>query len=200
MKQGHPRSTWIRVAVTATAVAAIAVGIFAPGLAAGSSGASASVGTQRVLIEGSRTKPLKFVYPKTIVDGEKLEIVNTTVPKQVGPHTFSLVDESLVPKTKSERKSCFTPKHICFTIAEELGVKGEHDPPDRSIVKAGSAGWDTEGNLSDAGDTWLASKKRMPYLEQRVTVDTSGGPTTIHFMCAVHSWMHGSIKVLPAGE
>ena len=30
-----------------------------------------------------------------------------------------------------------------------------------------------------------------------VSVDTSNGPQTITFMCAVHSWMHGSIEVLP---
>ncbi len=199
MNEGHTRRTWIRVATAATAAMAIAIGVFAPGLAAGSSGASASAGTQRVLIEGSRTKPLKFVYPKTVVEGETLEIVNKTNPKQVGPHTFSLVDSSLVPKTKPARKSCFTPKHICFTIAEALGVKGEHDPPDRTLVKAGAAGWDTEGSLSKDGDTWLANKSGDTF-KQTVTADTSSGPTTIHFICAVHSWMHGSIKVLPAGE
>ena len=34
---------------------------------------------------------LRFEAPKTIASGEELEVLNQTNPKQVGPHTFSLV-------------------------------------------------------------------------------------------------------------
>jgi hypothetical protein len=33
-----------------------------------------------------------------------------------------------------------------------------------------------------------------------VTADTSAGPTTIYFLCAIHSFMHGKITVLPPGS
>jgi hypothetical protein len=45
------------------------------------------------------SKGLRFEAPKTIVNGEDLEIVNQTNPHKVGPHTFSLVTKSSLPKT-----------------------------------------------------------------------------------------------------
>ena len=103
---------------------AAAFAAFGPALATGSAGASAST-ANTVLIKGSKKSPLKFVYPKTIVTGEELTIENKSIPKAIGPHTFSLVEESLRPETKPARKKCFTPKHICMAIADWHGVVGE---------------------------------------------------------------------------
>jgi hypothetical protein len=116
----------------------------------------------------------------------------------VGPHTFSLVEESEFPETASQRKKCFTPKHICKAVAEWHGVKGE-GPPTKNPAKAGKPGWDTEGSLSKKGDSWFTGEKPGASYTQVVSADTSNGPTTITFMCAIHPWMHGSIEVLPKG-
>ena len=51
-------------------------------------------------------------------------MLNQTNPKQVGPHTFSLVTKGSIPKTPKARQTCFTPKHICMSIAKWHGVKG----------------------------------------------------------------------------
>jgi hypothetical protein len=176
---------------------AIALAAFAPALASGSGEAQAPA-ANKVLIEGSKTKPLHFVYPKTIVEGESLTIENTTKPKEVGPHTFSLVVKSDQPQTKKERKACFTPHHICKAVAGWHGVKG-NGPPKENPAKAGAPGWDTVGSLSKKGDSWFTGEKPGAKFTQKVTADTSNGPTTITFMCVIHPWMHGSIEVLPAG-
>lgn len=178
--------------VSVATVAALAVAALVPTLASGSADASADAAT--VLIKGSRSEPLKFVAPKTVVSGEDLEIENMTVPKQIGPHTFSLVEESLVPETGPDRKNCFTPKHICLAIAKWHGVKGEDSPPTKGISKAGKAGWDTEGTVSKTGDSWFTGKHGQTF-SQKVSAPAG---TTIHFICAVHPWMHGSIEVVAA--
>ena len=178
------------------AIAAAAVAAFGPAIAAGDGGAQASK-ANTVLIQGTKKSPLRFVAPKTIVSGEDLTIVNNSITKQVGPHTLSLVEESLMPETKPARKQCFTPGHICKAIADWHGVKGE-GPPTKNPAKAGNPGWDTEGSLSKDGDSWFTGSKLGATFTQKVTADTSDGAATIHFICAIHPNMHGEIKVLPA--
>jgi hypothetical protein len=103
-----------------------AIGIAAPGWASGDS-AAGSATANTILIKGG-AKSLRFVAPKTIVAGEELTIENETKAKKVGPHTVSLVVESVLPKTRPERKKCCTPHHICKAIAEWHGVKGNGPP------------------------------------------------------------------------
>ena len=148
--------------------------------------------TQKVDIELTKGK-LKFVGPESVTVGDQLEIVNDTNPKQVGPHTFSLVEESLLPETKPARKKCFTPKHICMAIAHWHGVKG-NGPVKQNPAKAGEPGWDTEGNLTTKGDSWFTGEKPKATITQVVSAP---GGTEITFMCAIHPWMHGSIEVRP---
>jgi hypothetical protein len=137
-------------------------------------------------------KGLRFEAPKTIVKGEELEVLNTTNPKQVGPHTFSLVTKGLIPKTAKQRQLCFTPHHICKAIAAWHGVKGE-GAPTKNPANAGAEGWDTLGSLTKKGDSWFTGSKPNASFEQPVT---AAAGTTIYFMCAIHPWMHGSIEVV----
>jgi hypothetical protein len=194
LKQRAFRNSSIRVALMAMAATAVALAAFGPALATGSAGASAS-SANTVLIKGSKKSPLKFVYPKTIVAGEDLTIENKSIPKAIGPHTFSLVQESLTPETKPDRKKCFTPGHICMAIADWHGVVGE-GPVTKNPAKAGKTGWDTEGTISKKGDSWFTGETPGTSITQKVTAAPG---TTIHFMCAIHPWMHGSIEVLPGG-
>jgi hypothetical protein len=141
---------------------------------------------------------LRFEAPKTIVAGEDLKVQNTTNPHKVGPHTFSLVQKSLIPKTAKQRQLCFTKGHICKAIAGWHGVKG-NGPVKVNPVDVGTPGWSTLGSLTEKGDSWFTGEKPGASIEQPVSADTTAGPTRIYFMCAVHPWMHGSIEVLPAG-
>jgi hypothetical protein len=176
----------------AGAAIAIAVGltasmVLAPTLASGADPIDAA---HTVVI--SAKGGLRFEAPKTIVAGEELEVLNTTNPKQVGPHTFSLVTKGSVPKTPKARQICFTPKHICMSIAKWHGVKG-NGPVKLNPAKAGLPGWDALGSVTKKGDSWFTGSKPGSSFSQPVS---AAAGTTIYFMCAIHPWMHGSIEVV----
>ena len=176
----------------AALVAALVVLVVPSLAAAGSTTAipGEAVTTIEIRMEG---KKMGFFGPKTVHEGEELRIVNTTMPSMVGPHTFSLVTEGSLPKTAKQRKECFTPGRICMGIAHWYGLKGE-ELPKEPLVEAGQEGWDTMGTPSKKGDSFFFSKKGAS-VEQKVTAKAG---TTLYFMCAVHAFMQGSIKVLPA--
>jgi hypothetical protein len=150
---------------------------------------TASVTTLEIKMEG---KKMGFFGPKTVHEGEVLRVVNGTSPKMVGPHTFSLVTKGSLPKTAKARKTCFTPGKICMGIAHWYGLKGEEFPK-TPLVEAGKEGWDTMGTATKKGDSYFFGKKGEA-VEQMVTAKAG---TTLYFMCAVHAFMQGSIKVLP---
>jgi hypothetical protein len=188
LKQRLSRGMSIRATI------AIAVGvttslILAPALA---SGADAVDPAHTVVM--TTKGGLRFEAPKTIIAGEDLEVLNQTNPKQVGPHTFSLVTKGSVPKTPKARQTCFTPKHICMAIAKWHGVTG-NGPVAKNPVKAGAAGWDTLGSVTKTGDSWFTGEKKSG--TSIVQPVTAAAGTTIYFMCAIHPFMHGSIEVLP---
>jgi hypothetical protein len=184
-----------RSAAVATVGALAAIAIAGPVWASGGSSAAEPAPANTVLIEGNGHS-IHFVFPKTIVAGEELTIENKTNSRKVGPHTFSLVTESEIPRTKKERKLCFTPGHICKAIAAWHGVKGE-GPPTKNPAEAGKKGFDTEGSLKKKGDSWFTGMKPNATFTAPVSLNTSKGPQELTFMCAVHPWMHGTIEVLP---
>ncbi len=186
----------IRLVAAATVVAALCVSAsaFAAPYGPPSSTATPSVPTVTISEKGG----LHFEAPKTIVNGEELAVVNTTNPKKVGPHTFSLVTKGSIPTTAKGRQLCFTPNHICKAIASWHGVKG-NGPVKTNPVEAGPEGWSTLGSLTKKGDSWFTGTKPGSSFEQKVNVDTTAGASRIYFICAIHPWMHGTINVLPGG-
>jgi hypothetical protein len=134
---------------------------------------------------------LKFVGPATVVEGDTLEVVNTTNPLKVGPVTFSLVRPGRLPKTRQAQARCFTPGHICWSIAEWQGVHGEGTPT-INPAEAGEPGWDTMGANGVPGDSWFSGTESGGTFGQEVTA-TPG--TRLWFMDAIHPWLRGTIKV-----
>jgi hypothetical protein len=205
LKQLRSRIGPARVAILAGAAALAGLAALSPTLATGAYGppepptvASAPSAANTVFIKDVKGS-LRFVAPKTIVAGESLEVLNQTNPKQVGPHTFSLVTKGSLPKTPKARQLCFTKNHICKAIAIWHGVKG-NGPVTKNPATAGAEGWDTLGSASRKGDSWFTGNKPGTSFTQQVTADTSAGPTTIYFLCAIHSFMQGRITVLPPGS
>jgi len=190
LKQGLSRPLAARAAI-AIAVGLTAALVVAPGAAIGATSANT------VLMKISKGR-LVFEAPKTIVAGEELTVRNQTNPKQVGPHTLSLVTQGSLPKTAKARQLCFTPKHICKAIAGWHGVKG-NGPVKENPAEAGEDGWDTLGSVSKKGDSWFTGEKAGTSFSAPVSVDTSAGPSRIYFLCAIHAEMQGSINVLPGG-
>jgi plastocyanin len=180
----------MRALVLAVSVAALALAI------SGSVSTAATTPTGKtdvISIELTKGK-LKFVGPETVVAGDQLEIVNDTNPKQVGPHTFSLVTKGSLPKTRKAQQSCFTPKKICFSIAKWHGFNPKTEKITKNLVKAGPAGWSTMGdNSGKQGDSWFTGeKKKGTHVSQEVTAAPG---TTLYYICAVHPEMQGSVTV-----
>jgi len=180
------------LASASLATLGLLVALVLPGLAAAETPGSVpgeAVTTLEIKMEG---KKMGFFGPKTVHEGEVLRVVNDTMPSMVGPHTFSLVTKGSLPKTAKQRKECFTPGKICMGIAHWYGLKGE-ELPKEPLVEAGKEGWDTMGTYSEKGDSFFFSKKGAS-IEQVVSAKAG---TTLYFICAVHAFMQGSIKVLP---
>ena len=193
MKQSLLRISPRNLVVVVTSVALL-VAVIGPSLASGS-GAGASSALPTITIKGSSEKTLRFVGPKTINEGEELEIVNQTDPRKVGPQTFSLVEASAIPKTKAQRESCDKKGGICKAIMGWHGVKGNGSAK-TVVVESGEEGWDTEGGLKAKGDSWFAGKKGAAF-GQRVTPGATAAPITLTFMSAFDPSLHGKITVLP---
>ncbi len=140
---------------------------------------------------------LKFIAPPSVYQGDELTVVSETNPKKVGPHTFSLVTQGVVPKTPSARKNCFTPKHICMSIAKWHGFNPKTEKISINPAKAGPEGWSTAGDNTKKGDSWFSGEtKAGTSITQQVTAE----PGTLYFICAIHPWMHGKTTVLPASS
>jgi plastocyanin len=189
-----PRSGRLRALLLAVPAAALLIALIAGGSAGAEVPAPAPENGKDVVKMVLKGGKLKFEAPSTVYEGDELEVLNETNPRQVGPHTFSLVEKGLVPKTKSAQKSCFTPKHICLAIAEWHKLNPKTEKVGLNPVKAGPAGWSTMGNLTKTGDSWFTGEtKSGTHFSQTVTAKAG---TTLYFICAVHPWMHGQVKVL----
>lgn len=190
------RRARLRVLTLAVPAAALAV-VFGSSSLAGAAEAPiapAPTGTKDVISMSLEKGKLKFVAPETVTVGDQLEIVNKTNPKQVGPHTFSLVTKGSIPKTKKAIGTCFTPKKICFAIAQWHGFNPKSEKITKNPAKAGPAGWSTMGTATGTkGDSWFSGEKKGGHISQEVTAEAG---TTLYFMCAIHPFMHGQIKVV----
>lgn len=175
----------------------LALAMVASPIATGSGGHTRKAKTSTVHIKYRNDGLPRFFPPKRVRSGDTLRIVNQTNPHQIGPHTFALVTRKSFPRTRPQRQKCFTPGHICMAVAKWHGVTGPNSPVTENPAEAGKPGWSTLGNLKRKGDSWFTGNKPGTSFGQKVTINTSKGPRRLWFMCVVHSWMHGSIKVLP---
>ncbi len=165
-----------------------------PSLANGS-GAGASSGLPTIVLTGSTEKTLHFVGPKTVNEGEELEVINQTDPRKVGPQTFSLVEASAIPKTKAQRESCAKNGGICKAIMGWHGVRANGSAK-TVVVEAGAEGWGTEGGLKAKGDSWFSSKKGAS-IRLKVSAGATVAPIKLTFMSAFDPSLRGTITVLP---
>lgn len=177
----------LRALVLAASVAALALAV-----SSAAAGAATPTGnTETITMEFTKGK-IKFAGPGSVTVGDQLEIVNDTDPKQVGPHTFSLVTKGSLPKTPRARQMCFAPKHVCLAIAKWHGFNPKTEEISKDVVKAGAAGWSTAGNATGKkGDSWFTEKKGETFSQEV----TAGAGTTLYYLCAVHPFMQGKVNV-----
>ncbi|CAN5408391.1 hypothetical protein BH10ACT11_BH10ACT11_09060 [soil metagenome] len=133
----------------------------------------------------------KFTGDATVKAGAKLKIVNKSDPMQIGPHSFSVVNQESVPATKSDMRHCaHGHRPVCNAIL------AEHHPTKRGvkypIVDAGKKGWDTSTTPKHKGDSWVVFGQG----ESNTRKVTAEAGTTLYYFCIVHPEMHGKIKVV----
>lgn len=120
--------------------------------------------------------------------GGTLHIVNTVATE--GPHTFSVVKKSQLPRTPAQTFNC----KICNKIAQELGANpnDQNSPPQFQYAENG-VGTNTPPNVDRPGDTGLTGQgKRGESISLKVTAKKG---TTLYFMCAIHPWMQAKVIV-----
>jgi len=171
-------------------------------LVAGSAGASAKHGPGSTTIK-IKQKPSGKPYFDVPGDGTvnplaDLTIVNKTSPRQIGPHTFSLVKPDVRPKGPQQKKDCGKLKEgtICNAVAfdwHQVMFTNNGFTVGQKHVEAGNPGWDTEGDLNNTGDSQFISRKDQSFSRQ-VTAEPA---TVLHFMCIVHPEMQGKVTVSP---
>jgi len=182
------RRTPLRALALAVPAAAVALVFAAPVGAAETPSTGVTAEIDMVFEKGK----MKFVGPSTVTQGDTLRIKNSTSVKQTGPHTFSLVKKGTLPKTGPARKACFSPKHICLSIAEWHKLNPKTGKVGQDVVEVGPKGWSTAGDNSKKGDSWFTETKGETF-EQQVTA----APGDLYYICAVHAWMQGKVKVVP---
>lgn len=180
--------------VAAAAAAALVLVPFGPGVAGAATSPTDATTVYAKEVKGK----LKFVAPDVVFQGQELTFLSETNPKKVGPHTFSLVTKGVLPKTPNARKNCFTPKHICMSVAKWHKFNPKTEKIGLNPVDAGPEGWSTLGNNSKTGDSWFSGEtKAGTSITKTVTADPATTPT-IYYLCAIHPWMQAKSTVLTA--
>jgi hypothetical protein len=139
---------------------------------------------------GSSFKINKFVKDSvhwvpgdvTIASGGTLTIANLSPDPE--PHTFSIVDQGKRPRTASQLNECA----ICGEIAKSHGVNPAEPPsgpPPILTVDPGNDGFNAPGDSQFIG----------PHQTLHITITAKPG-SKLYFMCAIHPWMQGVVKVV----
>ena len=183
----------IAAAATGLLVAAAAAGV---GSAAAAGGASKSA---KLFVKDGQTykvgqfaqSHLRFAPTTvTIKSGGTLTLVNQD-PSGQEPHTLSVVKLSQLPKSDKQITACgnVAAGSICRSVAIAHGVnpdQQQNGPPPNLVVNAGQPGLDAPGD-----SVFLAPNFKTMALK----VSAKPG-TTLHYLCVIHPWMQGTIKVV----
>ena len=175
---------------TAAAIAIALVG--GPAVLAQDDGATDEPATITMELAGKR---IFFDGPASVAKGEKLRIVNNTSVRKVGPHTFSLAKQSVLPDSPKEFRACFSPGKVCMDIATAHKFNPKTEKVAKPVVNVGAKGWNKSFTKKSKGDSWYTETKGESHA-RKVTASVG---STLRFICAIHPDMQGKIKVV-AGQ
>jgi hypothetical protein len=118
--------------------------------------------------------------------GGTITIVNLAASD--GPHTFSVVRKSDLPRTANQINNC----KICQTVAQEHGANPGSGAPPKFLFVVKGKGSTTPPNVQGPGDSAFIA----PTQHAKVTLTVTAKPgTTLYFMCVIHTWMQAKIIV-----
>ena len=172
------------------ALAALGAGVAALAAAPAALGAGATIKTietPKVAINKYLQIGLRFA-PGTITVTSGSMLTLREVGKQDEPHTLTIVPKASLPKTVAQVENCA----ICQRLATPH-LKNPKAPPDENnpivhfVLNKGAAGLDTVGDS-------IAVLPQGPHRSISIQVTAPAG-TTLDFICAVHPWMQGRIRV-----
>jgi hypothetical protein len=136
----------------------------------------------------ARTRWQKDTY--FVRSGGTLHVVNNA--PQEGPHTFSVVKKSDLPRTANQVFNC--QEGICGKIAAQFGVdpnSNDEGPPPHLFVDNGTA-QDTPPAVNQPGDSAFIGPNKGDSVDLKVTAPKG---TTLYFLCAIHAQMQAKVIV-----
>jgi hypothetical protein len=173
--------------VTALAVA---------GVAAGSAVAAKGGGAPKVdkiqVVQKLKVKPGFFIqdglrftpYKSAVKSGGTIKVTGRNAAAfSEGPHSFSLVKKSQLPKTAKQINNC----KVCGQIAQLHGIdpNNQNSQPTTLSVDGGDG-------FNKPGDSAVFDGQNVKSLSLKVSAKKGA---TLYYMCAFHPWMQGSVKV-----
>jgi plastocyanin len=167
---------------TAALVAAAALGVSALGVGA----ASAASKNHIDVVGGTSIEPGESVTDNQHFTPQDLEVKSgatvklSNKAKTEDPHTISLVKKSQLPKSAKQAFNCAA----CNAILGSHEVNEQTGEVGKPVVDGGQAGFD------QAGDSMVIQPKGK--ISFKVTAKKG---TTLYYLCAIHPWMQGKIKV-----
>ncbi len=162
----------------AAAIGAVSIALVA--VTVGGAGAQDRIvrtsGDERLVPNALIQATLKFAPGNsTVASGDAITWVHAD--KTEAPHTVSIVDEADLPATIEEVFEC--------AVCAEIGMAHfgpDFEGPFTPVVDEGAPGFDQPGDSVFFED------------EFTMTISAPAG-TTLSYLCAIHPWMQGSIKV-----
>jgi hypothetical protein len=182
-----------KLAVTGAALS-LALAVCGVALAAN----SAAVPSKATISESQKMKmkPNRFVVDSLrwkrdvyhVKSGGELHLVNSVISE--GPHTFSVVKKSDLPRNAREMENC----KICKRLGAAHGADPNSDAPPKFFFLENGTGSDAPPSVDRPGDSALIGpgEKKGESVDVKVTARKN---TTLYFMCLVHPQMQAKVIV-----
>ena len=123
----------------------------------------------------------------TIKSGGTLHVVNNKADE--GPHTFTIVKESDLPKTAKAMERC----SICEKLGKAHGADPNSDAPPKFQYLENGVGQATAPNVDRPGDSGITGEgKPGESIDLKVTAKAG---SELYFMCLIHPWMQSKVLV-----
>jgi plastocyanin len=157
-------------------------------------GPALAQGTKTVETRGGDTlNPGKFIKNDFHFQPKNISVTSGSVVRWVDndedaddPHTVTIADQADLPQTIEEGEACFEPGGFCLQTIEAHDPGLDEQPPFNFVVNVGGPGLDARGDSLLFGGPFDQS------VEAQVTAPAG---TTLYYLCVIHPWMQGSIKV-----
>ena len=143
---------------------------------------SFKVKINRWVQDGTRWQ--KDVYD--VKSGGTITVVNLSASD--GPHTFSVVKKSDLPRTAKQINNC----RICQTVAAEHGANPQTEGPPQFLFVENGVGSTVPPNVDRPGDSAFVAPRQKAKVSLKVTAKPG---TTLYFICVIHPWMQAKLIV-----